>query len=62
MLEGQLSAANLLLAEVDMLPELGDGIQGSVVLETQAADLQWGGTRGDSVKYVLKKINQNGDI
>lgn len=42
MLEGQLSAANLLLAEVNMLPELGDGIQGGVVLETQAADLRWG--------------------
>lgn len=41
-LKGQLSAANLLLAEVNVLPELGDGIQRSVVLETQAADLQWG--------------------
>lgn len=38
-LEGQLSAANLLLAEVNVLPELGDGIQRSIVLETQAADL-----------------------
>lgn len=40
MLEGQFSTADLLLAKVNVLPELGDGIQRSVVLETQAADLK----------------------
>lgn len=39
-LKSQLSTADLLLTQVDVLPELGDGVQGSVVLETQTADLQ----------------------
>lgn len=55
MLEGQLSAANLLLAEVNMLPELGDGIQGSVVLETQAADLRWGEPEESQLNIQKKK-------
>ena len=37
--EGQLSAPDLLLAQVDVLPELSDGVQRGVVLETQTADL-----------------------
>lgn len=41
-LKGQLGAANLLLAQVNVLPELSDGVQGSVVLETQAANLRGG--------------------
>ena len=40
MLEGQVSAAYLLLAQVDVLPELGDGVQWGVVLEAQSTDLQ----------------------
>ena len=38
--EGQVSAAHLLFAQVDVLPELGDGVQRGVVLEAQSADLQ----------------------
>ncbi len=39
-LERQLSAANLLFTQVNVLPELGDCIKRSVMLERQAADLQ----------------------
>lgn len=40
MLEGQFSTADLLLAQINVLPELGYGIQRSVVLETQTTDLE----------------------
>lgn len=57
-LEGQFSAADLLLAQINVLPELGYGIQGSVVLETQTADLE--GKRDDGIqnKFPLDKIVQ----
>lgn len=40
MLKGQFSAANLLLTQVHVLPELSNRIQRGVVLETQATDLK----------------------
>lgn len=40
MLEGQFSTADLLLAQVNVLPELGYSIQRSVMLETQTTDLK----------------------
>lgn len=40
--KAQLSAANLLLTQVNVFPELSDGVQGSVVLETQTTDLDRG--------------------
>lgn len=39
-LKGQFSAANLLLTQVHVLPELTDCIQRGVVLKTQTTDLK----------------------
>lgn len=44
--EGQLGAPDLLLAQVDVFPELSDGIQRGVVLKTQPADLRGDEGRG----------------
>ena len=38
-LKGQLSTANLVLEQVDVLPELTDGIQWGIVEETQTTHL-----------------------
>lgn len=40
MLKGEFSTADLLLTQVNVLPELGYSIQRSVMLETQPTDLE----------------------
>lgn len=52
MFKGQFGTPNFLLAEVNMLPELGYGIQRGVVLKTKSADLErkcWREERWSSV-------------
>lgn len=55
MFKGQFRTANFLLAEVNMLPELGYGIQRSVVLKAQSADLKrkWEGDIRIAVQQIL---------